>query len=45
MILQLAAPSSPMMAIRENLFPLEMGQLTVISSLGLAQAFSPLFSF
>lgn len=29
-----------MIAINENLFPLEMGQLTVISSLGLDQALS-----
>jgi len=40
MILQCTSPSSPIIAIRENLFPLEIGQLTVIYSLGRAQALS-----
>jgi len=36
---QFANPSSPIIAINENLFPFDMGQLTVISSFGLDQAF------
>lgn len=40
MILQCARPSSPIMAISENRFPLDIGQLTVISSLALDHALS-----
>ena len=37
---QFAKPSSPIIAINENLFPFEIGQLTVIYSFGLDHAFS-----
>jgi len=37
---QWATPSSPILAISEKRFPLEIGQLTVISSFGLDHALS-----
>jgi hypothetical protein len=40
MILQCIRPSSAIIAIKENLFPLAIGQFTVIYSFGLAQALS-----